>query len=142
LPCSPVSHCSGRSRPVKTPQGRPYDGLAGCGAYDRIGHAAARLPCGEQGKLRTAKAFKLAERDKTMSEQTKPKSFMQALDLWSEANIFRPLFGTDPNQDDWAAVTEQVKKAVRTKVLESYRNGQAAGPAKSRSFPPRRQQNR
>ena len=89
-----------------------------------------RLPCGEQGKLRTAEAFKLAERDKTMSDQTKPKSFMAELDQWSDANIFRPLFGTDPNQDDWEGVTEQVKKAIRGKVLESYHNGQAAGPRK------------
>jgi hypothetical protein len=34
-------------------------------------------PCSEQGKQPTAKAFKLAERDKHMSEQEKPKSFMQ-----------------------------------------------------------------
>jgi len=62
-----------------------------------------------------------------MSEQ-KASSFMQELDQWSEQNILRPLFGTDPNQDDWATVEEQVKKAIRTKVLESYRNGQQAGP--------------
>ena len=74
-----------------------------------------------------------------MSEQQKPKSFMEELDLWSEANILRLLFGTDPNQDDWASVEAQVKKAIRAKVLESYRNGQAAGPAKPRTFPPRRQ---
>jgi hypothetical protein len=62
-----------------------------------------------------------------MSEQQqKPKSFMQELDLWSEQNIFRPLFGTDPNEDDWAKVEDQVKKAIRAKVLESYRNGQGS----------------
>ena len=59
-----------------------------------------------------------------MSEQEKPKSFMQELDLWSEENVFRPLFGSDPNQDDWEKVEDQVKKAIRTKVLESYHNGQ------------------
>ena len=61
-----------------------------------------------------------------MSEQEKPKSFMQELDLWSEENIFRPLFATDPNQNDWQKVEDQVKKAIRTKVLESYHNGQVA----------------
>ena len=65
---------------------------------------------------------------------------MQELDLWSEANIIGPLFNTDPNQEDWEPAVEQVKKAIRTKVLESYRNGQAAGPTKPRGFPPRRQQ--
>ena len=63
---------------------------------------------------------------------------MQELDLWSEANIFRPLFGTDPNQDDWKGVTEQVKKAIRAKVLESYRNGQQAGPRAAKQQPQQR----
>ena len=62
-----------------------------------------------------------------MSEQQQ-KGFMEELDLWSEQNIFLPLFGTDPNQGDWATVEEQVKNAIRAKVLESYRNGQKAGP--------------
>ena len=53
---------------------------------------------------------------------------MQELDQWTEANILRPLFGPDSNQDDWGSVEEQLKKAIRTKVLESYRNGQQAGP--------------
>ena len=64
-----------------------------------------------------------------MSEQKKA-SFMEELDLWSDANIFGPLFHTDPNQDDWESTEAQVKKAIRAKVLESYRNGQAAGPSK------------
>ena len=91
------------------------------------------LPCGEQGKLPIAQAFKLAERDKFMSEQEKPKSFMEELDDWSDENIFQPLLGTlDSNQDVGHVVEEQVKRAIRAKVLESYRNGQKAGP---RSFP-------
>ena len=60
---------------------------------------------------------------------------MQELDEWSEANIFRPLFHTDPNQDDWQTVKQQVKKAIHTKVLESYRNGQQAGPRKFKQPP-------
>ena len=63
-----------------------------------------------------------------MSEQEKPKSFMEELDRWSEQKVFHPLFDTDPNQDDWLGVEQQVKKAIREKVLESYRNGQKAGP--------------
>ena len=86
-------------------------------------------PCSEQGKQPTAKAFKLAERDKHMSEQEKAKSsFMEELDKWTEESVLLPLFGTDSNQDDWQAVEEKVKKAIRAKVLESYRNGQAVGP--------------
>ena len=70
-----------------------------------------------------------------MSEQQKPKSFMQELDEWSDANIIGPLFNTDPNQEDWEEAVEQVKKAIRTKVLESYRNGQQAGPRSAKQPP-------
>jgi hypothetical protein len=64
-----------------------------------------------------------------MSEQK--TSYMQELDLWSEANIIGPLFNTDGNQEDWEPTVEQIKKAIRTKVRESYRNGQAAGPSRA-----------
>jgi len=63
-----------------------------------------------------------------MSEQK--SNFMAELDLWSEANVIGPLAVTDANQTDWEPAVFQVKKAIRTKVLESYRNGQAAGPRK------------
>ena len=70
-----------------------------------------------------------------MSEEEKPKSFMQELDVWSDENIFQPLFGTDPDQDGWQTVEQLVKKAIREKILESYRNGQKAG---RRPFPPQK----
>ena len=88
------------------------------------------LPCGEQGKLPTAKAFKLAERDKFMSEQEKPKSFMQDLDLWIEANVIGAMLVAETNPEEWAGWEERVTKAIRAKVLESYRNGQQAAPRK------------
>jgi len=71
-----------------------------------------------------------------MSEQEKPKSFMHELDLWCDANIIGPLSSADPNGKDWGVVVDYVKNAIRTKVLESYRNGQAAGPR--RPVPERR----
>jgi hypothetical protein len=89
------------------------------------------LPCGEQGKLLSAKAFMLAERDKHMSEQEKPKSFMQELDEWTITNVIGPLVEEESQTEaspKWEATVEQVQKAIRTKVLESYRNGQQAGP--------------
>ena len=61
-----------------------------------------------------------------MSEQ-KPSSFMQELDLWSESTIIGPLFASE-TEEDFEPVIERVKKAIREKVLQSYRNGQAAGP--------------
>ena len=63
---------------------------------------------------------------------SEPKvNYMSELDLWSEANIIGPLFTTDATQEDWEVGVDQVKKAIRTKVLESYRNGQASGPTKA-----------
>jgi hypothetical protein len=84
--------------------------------------------CSEQGKLPAARAFTLAERDKHMSEQKKP-SFMQELDDWTEANVINPLHEavTEGDGADCEATCEAIKKAIRAKVLESYRNGQQAG---------------
>ena len=72
---------------------------------------------------------------------------MQELDRWSDDNVIGPLYraAEDPDATDsevFLKIGEEVKKAIRTKVLESYRNGQAAGPTKPRSFPPRRQNTR
>jgi len=84
-------------------------------------------PCSEQGKQPTAKAFKLAERDTNMSEE-KQSSFMTELDRWTDANVISPLFAGETSPDDWMEAVGRVKKAIRAKVLESYRNGQAMGP--------------
>ena len=64
-----------------------------------------------------------------MSEER--SSFMADLNMWSEANVIGPLFHVGPKQEDWDEAAAQVKKAIRTKVLDSYRNGQAAGPPKA-----------
>ncbi len=61
-----------------------------------------------------------------MSEQ-KQSSFMEALDRWTEANVIDPLSEAANKQFD-EELLEQIKKAVRAKVLQSYRNGQSAGP--------------
>ena len=88
---------------------------------DRLGRPRRLMPgCSEQGKLPAAKAFMLAERDKHMSEQEKPKSFMQELDEWAAVSIVSPLLAvaSRPLQDVEAAV-EAAKKAIRQKVLET-----------------------
>ena len=67
---------------------------------------------------------------------------MEELDQWSQANVIDALYNSDPIEGDWNQMVEEVKKAIRTKVLESYRNGKAAAAGvKSRpsSFRPRRQ---
>lgn len=65
----------------------------------------------------------LPERDKHMSEQK--KSFMEELDSWTEENVIEDLLASDPNlPEDWERAVEGVKRAIRAKVLESYRNGQ------------------
>ena len=62
-----------------------------------------------------------------MSDQ-KPKSFMQELDQWTQTTVINPLHEAIVEGDsaDCEATSEQVKKAIRQKVLESYRNGQKA----------------
>ena len=65
-----------------------------------------------------------------MSEQ-KPMSFMQELDRWSDSNVISPLLA-DSDPEKWLEAAERVKKAIREKVLQSYRNGQAAGPKVAR----------
>ncbi len=70
-----------------------------------------------------------------MSEQFQQRTGYQAeLDTWMQANVIGPLSLTDPQQGDWEAAVQTVKQAIRAKVLESYRNGQQAGP---RRFQPR-----
>lgn len=76
-----------------------------------------------------------------MSEQK--SSFMADLDQWTLEQIISPLSRVvavhiestgEDSESAFKAVmrtNEAVKKAVRDKVLESYRNGQAAGPRKS-----------
>jgi len=63
-----------------------------------------------------------------MSEQK--TSFMTELDMWSEANVIGPLFHTDLDQNNWEEFGDTGQEAIRAKVLESYRNGQSAGPRK------------
>jgi hypothetical protein len=70
-----------------------------------------------------------------MSEQQqKPKSFMEELDQWIDDEVIENLYAIWSNSQDgdMNATGESVKKAIRAKVLESYRNGRAAGPRQPR----------
>ena len=72
-----------------------------------------------------------------MSEQ---KTFMQQLDEWTDATVIMPLIDPE-SEENFDPVAEKVKKAIREKVLESYRNGQAAGgKAPARNFGARENQ--
>ena len=64
-----------------------------------------------------------------MPKQEKPKSFMQELDQWIEEEVFENLYAIwNESQDgNMNATAESVKKAIRGKVLESYKNGIKAG---------------
>jgi hypothetical protein len=70
-----------------------------------------------------------------MSEEKQP--FMVQLDAWTDEVVVNPLLrphfleeDLEQGLADCDKEIAQVKKAIRQKVLESYRNGQAAGPAK------------
>jgi len=60
---------------------------------------------------------------------------MQELDRWTESNVIGPLLYSEAGEEDWEESVQRVKKAIRGKVLESYRNGQAAGPRRSATAP-------
>ena len=62
-----------------------------------------------------------------MSEQDKPKSYMQELDAWTDEIIIEPLYQACNVGPEMMVITNlSVKKAIREKVLESYHNGKAA----------------
>jgi hypothetical protein len=69
-----------------------------------------------------------------MSEQNKPTGFMQELDKWVENTVIDPLLAHWPadyephpmSEGEIEDTVEKIKKAIREKVLESYRNGKAA----------------
>lgn len=62
-----------------------------------------------------------------MSEQK--TNYMSQLDEWTERNVIEPLHYAiaSEGEADEEAIT-LIKKVIREKVLESYRNGQAAKP--------------
>ena len=68
---------------------------------------------------------------------------MAELDQWTDANVIAPLCTGDEDETFEMAerAIELVKRAIRAKVLESYRNGQAAGPSRQprTGYQPRRQ---
>ena len=67
------------------------------------------------------------------SNQDKPAGYQHELELWTESEIIDPLVhAAKYGPDQVLAETKQaVIKVIRAKVLESYRNGQKAGPRKT-----------
>jgi len=97
-----------------------------------------RLPvvvCGEQNSAAPAQNQRAAKKGSLMTSQDKPKSFMQELDEWSESLITQLIDPDEiPVDENFEATIAGVKKAIRDKVLESYHNGQKAGPRKSKTY--------
>jgi hypothetical protein len=69
--------------------------------------------------------------------------YMQQLDQWTQSVVIDPLYEDwrdvenapdsaveDECQQHLLKTVAEIKKAIREKVLESYRNGQKAGPYK------------
>ena len=83
---------------------------------------------------------------KRTEENKNKKSFMQELDEWTDAHVVRqlgPAFEDCalaeerdvPKDEAYAeveAVVAEVKKAIREKVLDSYKNGLKAQPKRER----------
>ena len=68
-----------------------------------------------------------------MSEQEKRPSFFEELDKWVDSKL--ESLGEIGDIDLYSQEVEKFKKAIREKVLESYRNGQKAGPRKFQEVP-------
>jgi hypothetical protein len=69
-----------------------------------------------------------------MSEQK--TNFMATLDEWTQRSVIDILadaYGRSGAEVVGPNAEAEVKRAIRAKVLESYRNGQAAGPRVERS---------
>ena len=78
----------------------------------------------------------------TQTRTAEPKqTYMQRLDDWSNDNVINPIWDLasdraddrderDEEADD--AVLINVRKAIREKVLQSFRNGQRTGPRKQK----------
>jgi hypothetical protein len=91
-----------------------------------------RLPP-SRGSEQTSSALhtkQLLAKGTTMSEQN--LSYMASLDAWSDKSVINILADAYLHGPEEVIINaqEDVRKAIRTKVLESYRNGQAAGPRK------------
>ena len=92
-----------------------------------------------KAELPTSKKFKPQPKGTTTMSEQKKLSFMQELDRWTQTTIINPLWDAIEGQDemDVPVVIAVIKLAIREKILESYRNGQAAGPKKL-ATPPQR----
>jgi hypothetical protein len=104
----------------------------------RAGTRRRAVPAVSRASCPAKNSF-LPERDINMSEQEqKSKSFMQELNQWTDTSVVKPLVQAvtdDLKSADpafWKEVVETVKSAIRAKVLESYRNGQAVGPRQAK----------
>ena len=64
-----------------------------------------------------------------MSENN--KGFMASLDEWTDKAVLEPLLDALQSGSSAGinAAQDQIRKAIRTKVLESYRNGMSATPS-------------
>ena len=76
-----------------------------------------------------------------MAEQ-KPR-YMEVLDKWTDEHVVGPLWGhveEEALDGESSQVVGEVKKAIREKVLESFRNGQRTGPYKQPARPQKQTQ--
>lgn len=49
------------------------------------------------------------------------------LNQWMDKHIFRPLYYTDPGQDDWEPAKREMQRAIRGRVSQTYKSGFRAG---------------
>jgi len=140
LPLCLASHCSGHpelSRPSWA--GGPHEVSASAAKRQHLpavtgsGALTAHAPPAACEEAAAAKAIKLLEKimsyDNTKKEN-KP-SFMAQLDAWVDESVVGVLVDgviawyEQEGEESYSQAVDTVKKAIRSKVLESYHNGQA-----------------
>jgi hypothetical protein len=96
----------------------------GAAAYDRIGHPGRLTNIAVSKASLPRQVFKLAERDKYMSEeQKKSSSFMQQLDAWIDGNVIFPLMQTEPELGRGKRRLSGSKKASAKRSCRVTRTG-------------------
>lgn len=99
--------------------------------FDKIGSHPLCPGCSEQPASHCPSIHADRKEDISMTEQT---GFTQKLDRWTDEEVIGPIWDNVPDDPEdsgaraeFFRVVDAVKKAIREKVLESYRNGQKAG---------------
>ena len=149
----PLAPPKGDHKPLQSP---PKKRMRPIGCDRPEGPRRFRAPCSEQGKLPAAKAFRLAERDKHMSEKRKAKQvhpahgqrgearpqievselpdeviiakgFMEDLDLWTDTEVLTPVVPRDEEGIPTDGIPLEICQDVKASILKKVLESYRSG---------------